>query len=371
MLFHPRSTRWLTLAAVATLALGLTACPSTPDSTNTSTTSPTTGTAPNSPSGTPVSLSGLGATLPEPLYQSWFNAYKGKNPNIQVNYEGKGSGAGVKSFLNQEVDFAATDAPLSAEERAKFPADRGKILQVPTTGGIVVFAYNLDGVDNLKLSRATYCGIVDGTVKTWNDPKIAKDNAGTVLPRSPITFVHRSDSSGTTYIFTSHIAKACPNWKAGEGKSVAWPTGVGGKGNPGVTALVKQTPGSIGYTEYAYAKTENLKSAILENKSNKFVEPTPEGAAKAFDGATVPEDFAIAVPDPAAADAYPIVGMTWLLLYEKYPDSAKAQALKDVVKWSLSDEGKQYAVDLGYLPLSGDLVTQVVSALDTIKVAAN
>jgi phosphate transport system substrate-binding protein len=320
--------------------------------------------------GATVSISGAGATAPEPLYQRWFSEYRTQNPGVQISYQGVGSGAGIKQFNSKTVDFGATDAPLKEDERKAFPADRGaKPIQIPSTGLFIVFAYNLDGVDSLKLSRESFCGIVDGSIKTWNDPKVMKDNPGAKLPSDPITFVHRSDGSGTTSIFTTHLVKACPNWKVGSGKTVEWPVGTGAKGNPGVTAQLQQTKGAIGYTEYSYAKENGLKMATIQNKAGEFITPSPEAAAKALAGAKIPEDFAIKVPDPEAKDAYPIVSLTYLLLYEKYDQPAKAEALKKFVAWALKD-GKKYVTDLGYIPLPDDVVSKVALTLDTIKVAA-
>jgi phosphate transport system substrate-binding protein len=368
MPFHFNMARraFLTSSAIA-LTVGLSACQQTPPAGPQANTSTTTA-ANNAGSGQTISLSGAGASFPAPLYQRWFSEYNKQNPNVQVSYQSVGSGAGVKQFLAQTVDFGASDAPLKDEERKEFPAARGQAIQIPMTGGAVVFAYNLEGTENLKLSRETYCGIVQGDIKTWNDPKIAADNAGATLPDTPITFIHRSDGSGTTFIFTSHLEAACPNWSAGASKSVEWPTGVGAKGNEGVTAQVQQTPGAIGYTEYSYAKENNLKTAAIQNKAGEFIAPTPEASAKAFEGVTVPEDFGLVIPDPEAKEAYPINGLTWLLLYSQYDDPAKAEALKNVVKWSL-DQGDQYAQELGYVPLPKELSDRVVATLDTIKVA--
>ncbi len=357
---------FLTSSAIA-LTVGLSACQQTPP-TGPQANNSTTTAANNAGSGQTVSLSGAGASFPAPLYQRWFSEYNKQNPNVQVSYQSVGSGAGVKQFLAQTVDFGASDAPLKDEERQEFPAARGQAIQIPMTGGAVVFAYNVEGAENLKLSRETYCGIVQGDITTWNDPKIAADNAGTNLPNTPITFVHRSDGSGTTFIFTSHLQAVCPNWSAGASKSVEWPTGVGAKGNEGVTAQVQQTPGAIGYTEYSYAKENNLKTAAIQNKAGEFIAPTPEASAKAFEGVTVPEDFALVIPDPEAKEAYPINGLTWLLLYSQYDNPAKAEAIKNVVKWSL-DQGDQYAQELGYVPLPKELSDRVVATLDTIKVA--
>jgi phosphate transport system substrate-binding protein len=368
MLPSLKETRRVAYLPALVLTVGLAACgpqTATPPST-------TTGASPaaNSAGGKTVSLSGAGATFPAPLYQRWFSEYNKLNPSVQISYQSVGSGAGVKQFLAQTVDFGASDAPLKDDERKEFPADRGQPLQLPMTGGGLVFAYNLDGVDNLKLSREAYCGIVEGAIKTWNDPKIAKDNAGVNLPNAPVTFVHRSDGSGTTSIFTTHIDAACPNWKAGAGKSVEWPTGTGAKGNEGVTATIQQTKNTIGYTEFSYARENGLKMAVIQNKAGEFVTPTPEAFSASLLGEPVPANFALVVPDPAGKDAYPIVGLTWLLLYGNYPDQAKAEALKGAIKWALSEEGDKFAKELGYLPLPEDVTSRVLATLDTIKIAS-
>lgn len=315
-----------------------------------------------------VSLSGAGASFPAPLYQRWFSEYNNENPNIQISYQSVGSGAGIKQFLEQTVDFGATDAPLTEEERAQFPEERGRPIQIPTVGGAVVFAFNLSGVDSLQLSRDAYCGIVQGDITNWNDPAIASANEGVALPDSPITFVHRSDGSGTTFIFTNHIGTVCPNWTAGVGKSVEWPVGVGGKGNEGITANVKQTEGAVGYVEFAYARENNLSMAALENNAGNYIEPSPSAAARATEGVQVPEDFAVLLPDPSGEDAYPIIGLTFLLLYAEYDEPAKAETLTNVVNWALS-EGDQYAEELGYAPLSQELQAKVIEEIQAVQVA--
>ena len=378
MAFSLSATRWGFLVpafakqvpCLTVLALGLAACspqtPTAPPSAN----APAGSSSPAASSGgATLSISGAGATAPNPIYQRWFQEYNKLKPTVQISYDSVGSGAGVKRFLDQTVDFGATDAVLKSDERSKLPADRGSAIQVPTTGLFVVLAYNLDGVDNLKLSREAFCGIADGSIKTWNDPKIAKDNAGVTLPGDAITFVHRSDGSGTTDIFTKHLVKACPNWKVGSGKTVEWPTGTGAKGNEGVAANIQQTKGSIGYTEFSFAKQTQLKTATLQNKAGVFIAPTPEAAAKALEGETVPADFALQVPDPAGKEAYPIVSLTWMLLYEQPKDAAKAKEMAEFLRWSVKD-GKQYATELGYIPLPDELATKVSATLDKIKVAA-
>jgi phosphate transport system substrate-binding protein len=368
-----RFKRRTVIAALGCLSMSLAvSCgPSSPDvaTPSTSGASPA-GSSPaasGSASGGSATLSGAGASFPAPLYQRWFSDYNKQNSGVQISYQSVGSGAGVEQFQAGTVDFGASDAPLKAADKEKFKAKYGaEPIQVPMTGGSIVFAYNLDGVDNLKLSRDAYCGIVTGEITKWNDAKIAAQNSGAKLPDSDIQFVHRSDGSGTTYAFTNHLKVACPNWKAGASKSVEWPVGTGAKGNEGVTAQIQQTPGSIGYTEYSYAKENGLKMATIQNKSGKFIEPTPEAGAAAFKGETVPADFALQVPDSKNPEAYPISTLTWILLYPQYKDSAKKQALTDVVKWSLTD-GKSAAKDLGYIPLDDDLVKKVEDTLGTIK----
>ncbi|MDX2239549.1 MAG: phosphate ABC transporter substrate-binding protein PstS [Leptolyngbyaceae cyanobacterium bins.302] len=356
---------WAFSASAIALAAGLASCaPSSPPS------APGANESPATSSGGTISISGAGATAPNPLYQRWFADYRAVDPAVQISYQSVGSGAGVKQFLEQTVDFGASDDPLKDADRAKFPADRGAgPVQVPTTGIFVVLAYNLDGVDNLKLSREAYCGILDGSIKSWNDPKIAKDNSGVTLPSAPIAFTHRSDGSGTTAVFTKHVEKACPNWKAGSGKSIEWPTGTGAKGNEGVTAAIQQTPGAIGYTEFSNAQEVKLKMATIQNKAGEFITPSPDAAAKALEGAKPDANLVVSVPDPEAKDAYPIVSLTYMLLYENYKDATKGETLKKVVNWALKD-GKATATELGYIPLPDALVTEVASKLDTIKVAS-
>ncbi|PZV19013.1 MAG: phosphate ABC transporter substrate-binding protein PstS [Pseudanabaena sp.] len=311
-----------------------------------------------------VSISGAGASAPNSLYQRWFSDYRKVKPNVQVSYQSIGSGAGINQFLAQTVDFGATDDPIKEKDADKFPKERGKMIQVPTTGLFVVFAYNLQGVKSLKLSREAFCGIADGSIKTWNDPAIIKDNPGVTLPSTPVTFVFRSDGSGTTAIFTNHLTKACPNWKAGAGRSIEWPTGTGARGNEGVTASITQTTGGIGYVEFTYARENKLEMATLQNKAGEFIVPAPEAAAKAFDGEKPNEKFVISVPDPAGKGAYPIVSLTYILLYENYP-APKGSTLRELFTWALKD-GKAAATELGFIPLPDSLVAEVKAKIDTI-----
>jgi len=311
-----------------------------------------------------VRLSGAGASFPAPLYQRWFSAINEEYPGLEVSYQSVGSGAGVEQYLSGTVDFGASDAPLTDEEREEFADEYGSDpLQFPMVGGSVVFAYNLQGVDNLELPREAYCGIVTGDITSWNDPILTEANPDIDLPDQEINWVHRSDGSGTTFIFTNHIDSACPDWEAGAAKSVDWPAGTGGKGNEGVTAQVDQTDGAIGYVEYAYANENDIPMAALENASGNLIEPTPEAAARVFEGAEIPEDFALLVPDPEGEEAYPIAGLTWLLVYPEYDDPEVADAIEQVISWSL-ENGDDAAIELGYVPLAEDVAEEVIATMD-------
>ena len=319
--------------------------------------------------GLEASLSGAGASFPAPLYQRWFSEYNQQNPGVEISYQSVGSGAGVEQYLQGTVDFGASDKPLSDEEKATFESTYGAApIQVPMTAGSVVFAYNLPGVDNLELPRETYCGIVNGEITEWNDPAIANANPNAQLPEIPISWIHRSDGSGTTFLFTNHIQAACPNWQGGADKTVEWPTGIGAKGNEGIAAQVAQTEGGVGYVEYAYATENGISAAAIENQSGNIIAPSPEAASLVFEGETIPEDFALTVADPANPEAYPIAGLTWLLLYPEYEDPTTAQALQNVVDWALTN-GDEYATELGYIPLPQDVEERVVQTVQTEVVA--
>ena len=284
---------------------------------------------------------------------------------MQVNYQSVGSGAGVEQFIKGTVDFGASDVAMKDEEIKK--VDRGVIL-LPVTAGSIVLAYNLPDVPELKLSRAVYTDILLGKIKSWDDPLIAKANPGAKLPKLPITVVYRSDGSGTTGVFTKHLSAISPEWKTkvGDGKSVKWPVGVGAKGNEGVTAQILQTQGSIGYTEYGYAKQNNLKFAALENKGGKFVAASDESASKTLEAVALPANLRAFITDPEGADSYPIVTYTWILAYKKYPDAAKAKAIEVVIEYALTD-GQKLAKELGYVPLPKAVITKVAAAADQIS----
>jgi len=312
-----------------------------------------------------VRLNGAGATFPAPLYQTWFQALNQKYPNLQVNYQPVGSGAGIEQFTKGLVDFGASDVAMTDEEIQKV---QNGVLLLPMTAGSIVLAYNLPGVEGLKLPRDVYSGIFLGTIKSWNDPKIAAANPGAKLPNTPITTVHRSEGSGTTGVFTQHLSAINPEWKSkvGSGKTVNWPAGVAAKGNDGVTAQIQQSQGSVGYVEYAYAKNSKLNFATLENKSKQFVAPSDESAAKTLEAVTLPENLRAFIADPEGNDSYPIVTYTWILANKKYSDATKAKAVEAMIEYGLT-EGQKIATQLGYVPLPQSVVQKVTTAADAIS----
>ncbi|HEV3112465.1 MAG TPA: phosphate ABC transporter substrate-binding protein PstS [Candidatus Binataceae bacterium] len=313
-----------------------------------------------------VTLQGTGATFPAPLYQRWFSEYNKLHPDVEINYQALGSGAGIKQFQQGLVNFGASDAAMTDAEMA---AVKQGVVLLPMTAGSIVLTYNLpDAPSELKLSREAYTGIFLGKITQWNDPAIAKANPGAKLPDTKITIVSRSDGSGTTYVFTSHLSAISDAWKSGPGagKTVNFPVGVAGKGNPGVAALIKQTPGAIGYVEYGYAKQTGMPMASLENKSGKFVKPGLESGKNSLASVQLPDNLRAWITDPAGADAYPIVTYTWLLCYKKYDDPKIAAALKSIIRYGLST-GQTFSVELGYIPLPPNVVSAVTKALDQIS----
>jgi phosphate transport system substrate-binding protein len=310
-------------------------------------------------------LSGAGASFPAPLYQRWAVEYNKLHPNVQVNYQSVGSGAGVKQFTQGTVDFAASDAAMSDEEIEKV---KQGVIMIPATAGSIVIAYNLPEVKDLKLSRDAYVGIFLGKITKWNDPAIAKDNPDVKLPDLPINVAFRSDGSGTTFVFTKHLSAISPDFadEVGTDKSVTWPAGAGGKGNEGVTALVKQTPGTIGYVEYGYAVNNGLSTASLQNKAGKFVKPTDESGAATLSHVEFPENLRIWPEDPAGDHDYPIATFTWLLLYKKYSDAAKLKALKEFITYGLTD-GQKFSSELGYIPVPAAVVEKSKAALASVQ----
>jgi len=314
--------------------------------------------------GSKASLTGAGASFPAPLYQRWFSEYNKINPGVQVSYQSVGSGAGVEQFTQETVDFGASDVAMTDEEMAKVA--RGVVL-LPMTAGSIVIGYNLPGVEKLNLTRQAYADIFLGKITKWNDPAIADANPGVQLPDEPITVVYRSDGSGTTGVFTQHLSAINEGWKnsVGEGKTVEWPTGIGAKGNEGVTAQILQTEGSLGYIEYGYAEQQGIATASIENQAGKFVEPTSETAANALAAVELPANLRAFITDPGGDNSYPIVTYTWILAYKDF-DDAKLPAFKEVITWALED-GQGISEELGYIPLPENVVTKVKAALETIQ----
>ncbi|MGB8352808.1 MAG: phosphate ABC transporter substrate-binding protein PstS [Chthoniobacteraceae bacterium] len=312
-----------------------------------------------------MTLNGAGATFPAPLYQRWFAEYNKTHPDVQVNYQAVGSGSGIKQVIQGVVNFGASDAAMTDEEIAKVG---NGVVMLPMTAGSIVLAYNLPDVKELKLSRDVYAGIFLGTITKWNDAAIKKDNPTANLPDLAITVAYRSDGSGTNFVFTKHLAAISADFKTkvGEGKSVSWPAGVGGKGNDGVTSLIKQTPGTIGYVEFGYAKQNSLAMASLQNKSGNFVAPSAKSGASTLASVEFPENLRIWPSDPAGAEDYPIATFTWLLLYGKYDDAKTASTLKDIVKYGVTD-GQKFADELGYIPLPDKVVKLVEDKLSKVQ----
>jgi phosphate transport system substrate-binding protein len=317
-----------------------------------------------------LQINGAGATFPNPIYSKWFSEYNKLHPNVQINYQSLGSGAGIRQLTNQTVFFGATDGPMTQEQLLAAP---GKVLHFPTVLGAVVPIYNIPGVTTqLKFSGPLLADIFLGKITKWNDPAIAKVNAGVTLPSTDITVAHRSDGSGTTYIFMDFLSKLSPEWKqkVGVATAVNWPTGVGGKGNEGVSGLVTQTPGSIGYVELIYALQNKVSYGSVQNMAGEFVTASVEAVSLAAAEAakSMPADFRVSITNAPGKGVYPISSFTWLLLYENPKDKAQAKAMVDFVKWALAD-GQKFAPDLGYAPLPEAVVKLELAALSKIKVS--
>ena len=310
-------------------------------------------------------INGAGATFPYPIYSKWFDEYAQVDPSVRFNYQSIGSGGGQKQILAQTVDFGASDGPMSDDNLAKAP---GKILHIPTVAGAVVLTYNLSGNPSLKLDGDTIAEIYLGEIKKWNDPKIMALNPGAKLPDQDIIVVHRSDGSGTTFIFTDYLSKVSPEWKqkAGNNASVNWPAGIGGKGNEGVSGQVKQTPGAIGYVELIYALQNKMPYADIKNAAGQFVKPTIESVIAALATANIPDDFRFSMTNAPGKDAYPIAGATWLLVYEQQKDPAKGKKLVEFLKWALT-KGEGMVKELNYAPLPDEVQQRVLKRIDEIK----
>ena len=323
------------------------------------------------PSGGAVTLTGAGATFPAPIYSKWFSDY-GQAHGVQVNYQSIGSGGGIQQVTAGTVDFGASDAPMSAEEEGKVPG----ILQLPTVLGAVAVTYNLPGLAQpLKLSGPVLASIFLGKVTKWNDPAIEADNPGVALPATNIAVVHRSDGSGTTFVFTDYLAQVSPEWKAGpaSGKSVNWPGGLGAKGNEGVAGAVKQTAGAIGYVELAYAMQNGLSMASLKNAAGQYVAPSVDATAAAAAGVAervAGGDFRVSLNNAAGAATYPIATWTYLLVPPHWSDCGKAQAFSSLVDWALT-QGADAARQLHYAPLPDQVREGVRQKLGTLTCGPN
>ncbi|MDP9254763.1 MAG: phosphate ABC transporter substrate-binding protein PstS [Verrucomicrobiota bacterium] len=312
-----------------------------------------------------MTINGAGATFPYPIYSKWFDAYAKVDPSVRFNYQSIGSGGGQKQILAQTVDFGASDGPMSDENLAKAPS---KLLHIPTVAGAVVITYNLPGNPTLKLDGEAIAGIFLGKIKKWNDPKIMALNSGANLPDQEIVVVHRSDGSGTTFIFTDYLSKVSSEWKekVGNNTSVNWPTGLGGKGNEGVAGQVKQTTGALGYVELIYAVQNKMSYADLKNAAGEFVKATLESVTAALSTAQIPDDFRFSMTNAPGKDAYPISGATWLLIYEQQKDATKGKKLVEFLKWAEKD-GEKMAKDLNYAPLPETLQERVIKRVGEIK----
>lgn len=320
-----------------------------------------------------VLLQGAGATFPSPLYKQWFAAYQQAHPQTVITYDSVGSGEGMRRFVGRNVadedrvDFGASDAALADNEIAQVPEG---VVMVPVTAGGVTLAYNLPEVtQELKLSRRAYTGIFLGEIKSWNDPLIAAANLGVKLPKLTIVTVVRQDASGTTFAFTKHLDAISEKWRSQYGPStlVDWPgNAMRAKGNEGVAGLLSHSVGAVGYVGFEFAHRYGLRTARLENKEGKYVQPTEENLRAALASAEMPENLRVYVPDPEGPDAYPIATFTWILLRKNYGDPAKARALRDLFAWSLGD-GQGYASNLGYVPLPLEVAQKARAALQTVQ----
>ncbi|MBI3885592.1 MAG: phosphate ABC transporter substrate-binding protein PstS [Opitutae bacterium] len=310
-------------------------------------------------------INGAGATFPYPIYSKWFNEYTKVDGSVRFNYQSIGSGGGQKQILSETVDFGASDGPMSDDSLAKAP---GKLLHIPTVAGADVVSYNLPGSPKLRFDGPTVAAIFLGKIRKWSDPAIASQNPGVTLPDQDILVVHRSDGSGTTYIFTDYLSSVSPEWKSkvGKGTSVNWPVGLGGKGNEGVSGQVKQSPGAIGYIELAYAKQNKLPYADIKNSSGNYIAASIDSVTAALATAEIPDDFRFSMVNPPGADAYPIAGTTWLLVYARQKDAAKGRKLVEFLKWAYQ-EGEKMAASLDYAPLPANVQARVLQRIGEIK----
>jgi phosphate transport system substrate-binding protein len=317
-----------------------------------------------------IQINGAGATFPAPIYTKWFSEYNKLHSNVQINYQPIGSGGGIRQITNQTVFFGATDGPMTNDQLLAAP---GKILHFPTVLGAVVPVYNIPNVTaELKFTGAVLADIYLGKITKWNDSAITKLNAGVNLPGTDITVVHRSDGSGTSYIFVDYLAKVSAEWKSkvGVANAVNWPTGVGGKGNEGVAGLVTQTPGSIGYVELIYALQNKISYGSVQNLAGEFLRGSVDSvtAAAAAAAAKMPADFRVSITNAEGKGVYPISSFTWLLLYESPKDKGQSKTMVEFAKWALTD-GQKFCAELGYAPLPEAIVKMEMAALAKVKIS--
>jgi len=317
-------------------------------------------------------INGAGATFPNPIYSKWFDEYHKANPSVAINYQSVGSGAGIKQATDGTVDFGASDGPMSDEQLKAYSDKHGSgILHFPTVLGAVVPTYNIPNVNaTLNFTPEALAGIFLGRITKWNDPAIADVNKGVSLPADEIVVVHRSDGSGTTYVFTDYLSKVSDDWKnkVSKGTSVNWPVGLGGKGNEGVTGLVKQTPNSIGYVELIYAANNGIAYGAVKNADGVFMKADLAGVSEAAAGAAknMPDDFRVSITNAPGKKAYPISTFTWLLIPAKFSDAAKRDALKNFLKWAITD-GQKFNEDLKYAKLPKEVVAKELKAIGSIQ----
>jgi phosphate transport system substrate-binding protein len=316
-------------------------------------------------------INGAGATFPYPIYSLWFDTYAKLDRSVHFNYQSIGSGGGIKALRDKTVDFGASDAPLNDNQLREMPAP---VLHFPSVMGAVVLAYNLPSVtEQIKLTGPVIADIFLGRVLKWTDPEIVKLNPGIAFPDQPIVTAHRSDGSGTSYIFSDYLSKVSPEWSTtvGKGTSLKWPVGLGGKGNEGVTGLVQQTPGALGYVELIYALTNKIPFAIVQNRDGNWINPSLNGvtAAAAGAAANMPSDFRVSITDAPGPEAYPISSFTWLLVYKTQTDKAKGEAIVKFLKWALAD-GQKSTGSLNYAAIPGPVIEKELIQIDSIVLPA-
>jgi len=322
-------------------------------------------------SGAETNLNGAGATFPNPIYQKWFTEYNKAHPDVKINYQSIGSGGGIKQLQAGTVDFGASDGPMTDEQLAATP---GKVFHIPTVLGAVVLTYNVNGISQeLKFTPDVIADIYLGNIKNWNDPRLAKANPGVKFPDEEIAVIHRAESSGTTYIFTDYLSKVSSAWKDKVGKNTAvnWPVGLAGKGNEGVSGMIKQTEGSIGYVELIYALSNKMPYGTVQNTAGSFVKASLESVTEAAGSVKeMPDDFRVSITNAPGKNAYPISSFTWLLVPAEWADAGKEKAFVDFLNWMVND-GQKLTSSLEYAPLPKSVAAKVKARIKEVKVKGN